>query len=178
MTEQKDKLKILSFLLQFPDERMIADLSASRDQIEAAFNGSDRNEVDKLVRHLQQTPLLELQENFSNIFDLNSATCLNLTYHEYGDDKKRGQALARFAQAYADAGFAIDHMELPDYLPMVLELVSQAKNRDIQWMLYENQSIISVLAERLAEAESPYAGILKTMAQLLAMPENETIREA
>ena len=180
MTNQmhREKLKILSFLLQFPDDRMIADLSKVRGQIEAAFDESDRVKVGGLLRHLQETPLLELQENFSGLFDLNPATCLNLTYYQYGDDKKRGQALARCAQAYTEAGFSIDHLELPDYLPMVLELASEAKNGDTQWMLVANQSVIAALAERMAEAGSPYAGLFEILAQLLVMLETKTKREA
>jgi len=175
---QREKIKMLSFLLQFPDEQMKADLYSVRDQIEAAFDAPDRDKISGLLRYLERTPLLELQESFSNTFDLHPATCLNLTYHQYGDDKARGRALTRYAQAYADAGFAIDHPELPDYLPMVLELTAEAVDRDSLWMLYDNQSVIAALAERLAATDSPYACILEITAQMFALPETETQQEA
>ena len=173
-----EKLKILSFLLQFPDERMLADLSAARGQIAAAFDGAEPEKVDRLVRHLLTRPVLELQETFSNLFDLSPSTCLNLTYHRFGDDKERGQVLARYAQAYSDAGYALAFPELPDYLPMVLELAAETGNSDNRWMLYENQPAIAALADRLAAADSPYAGVLEITAQMLALPENKSHQEA
>ena len=175
---QREKLKMCSFLLQFPDEQMKAELCSVRDQIEAAFDAPELDKVGGLIRHLLHMPLLTLQENFSATFDLHPATCLNLTYHQYGDDKARGRALARYAQAYADAGFVIDHQELPDYLPMVLELASEAEAGDSLWMLYDNQSVIAALAERLVAMDSPYACILEITAQMFALPETEINREA
>mgnify|MGYP006292434657 CR=1 FL=1 len=167
-----EKLKILSFLLQFPDDQMLADLSAAKGQIAAAFDGLEREKVDNLVRHLQQTPLLELQETFSNLFDLSPSTCLNLTYHRLGDDKERGQVLARYVQAYSEAGFDLALPELPDYLPMVLELVSQGRAGDNQWMLLENSSGIAAISERLDAEASPYAGLFEILARMLGTAEN------
>jgi nitrate reductase delta subunit len=172
-----EKLKILSFLLQFPDDQMLADLSAAKGQIAAAFDGQEREKIDNVVQHLQQTPMLELQETFSNLFDLNPSTCLNLTYHRFGDDKERGQVLARYAQAYSDAGYVLALPELPDYLPMILELVSQDNAGDNQWMLLENSNGIAAISERLDADDSPYAGLFEILARMLGTGDNSAPEE-
>ena len=51
---QREKIKMLSFLLQFPDEQMKADLYSVRDQIEAAFDAPDRDKISGLLRYLDR----------------------------------------------------------------------------------------------------------------------------
>jgi nitrate reductase delta subunit len=171
---EKERIKCLSFLLQFPDSELIADVGAYRARIEELFDLPESCMVGKLLRYFLKSPLLELQEGFSAVFDLDPCTCLNLTYHQYGDDRKRGEALARYAQAYQDEGFALIRPELPDYLPMVLELLAQSRNGGCWWMLSENRHVIARLAERLEEKESPYRGIFRILAQMSAAFSGDT----
>ena len=167
MNPDKAKLKSLSFLLQYPDQTLVQELKNCRCEIEALFEGSEQEMVRELIRHLLQTPVLALQETFSAAFDLNPATCLNLTYHRYGDEKERGAALARYAQAYEDAGFSAVQPELPDYLPMLLELVAQDEEAALEWMLAENRHAITALAEGLAAGKNPYAGLFQVLSRML-----------
>ena len=167
MNIDKVKLKSLSFLLQYPDYSLVRDLEKCRSEIEAMFEGPEQDLVREMIRHLLQTPVLGLQETFSAAFDLNPATCLNLTYHRYGDAKERGAALARYAQAYEDAGFRPMQPELPDYLPMLLELLAQEEEAALEWMLAENQHAITALAEGLAAGKNPYAGLFQVLSRML-----------
>jgi len=171
--DHKTRFKILSFLLQYPDASLIADLKASSATIEAAFRGSDRERIRGLIRHLLQNPVLSLQEEFSATFDLQPEKCLNLTYHLHGDDESRGAALAGFAEAYRRAGLGMHSPELPDYLPMVLELVYLDESRDHLRLLTEHSPAIRTLAKRLEEQDSPYAGVFSVLAEMLANPREQ-----
>ena len=162
------QIKILSFLLQFPDALVIQDLEPARRQIEAEFTGADREHIRSLVRHLLHTPVLALQEEFTATFDLQPRTSLNLTYHVYGEDKARGKALARFARAYEDAGLEMHRPEIPDYLPMVLELLYLDPDRDHRWLITEHRQVLLTLARRLEAMENPYSIIFTILAQMFA----------
>jgi nitrate reductase delta subunit len=165
--DEKTRFKILSFLLQYPDASLIADLKASSDAIEAAFRGPDRERVGGLIRHLLQNPVLTLQEEFTATFDLEPENCLNLTYHLHGDEESRGAALADFAEAYRRAGLGMHSPELPDYLPMVLELVYMDASRAPLRLLTEHGPAIRNLAQRLEARDSPYAGVFAVLAGML-----------
>jgi nitrate reductase delta subunit len=175
--DEKTRFKILSFLLQYPDASLIADLKASSETIEAAFQGTDRERVGGLIRHLLENPMLTLQEEFSATFDLETENCLNLTYHLHGDEESRGTALADFAEAYRRAGLGMHSPELPDYLPMVLELVYLDASRDHLRLLTEHSPAIGTLAKRLESEESPYAGVFAVLAGMLGNPQEQEASE-
>jgi len=175
--DEKTRFKILSFLLQYPDASLITDLKASSDTIEAVFQGTDRERIKGLIRHLLQNPVLTLQEEFSATFDLEPENCLNLTYHLHGDEESRGAALADFAEAYRRAGLGMHSPELPDYLPMVLELVYLDNTSEHQRLLTEHGQAIRTLAKRLEARDSPYAGVFAVLAGMLGNPQQQKASE-
>lgn len=161
-TAQK-QIKALSFLLQFPDEKTLESLRAAAAGIDQVFAEPGRVHIRKFLQYLNETPHLGVQEAFCAAFDLNPDTCMNLTWHEYQDGAKRGRALARFAREFEQAGYDPACCDLPDYLPMVLELISQGKNGEFQWVIAEHRQTIKMLSERLRSMQSPYAGIFQVL---------------
>jgi nitrate reductase delta subunit len=177
LQDEKTRFKILSFLLHYPDASLVADLRASSNAIEAAFGGSDRERVGGLIRHLLENPVLTLQEEFTATFDLEPKNCLNLTYHLHGDEESRGRALADFAEVYRRAGLGMRAPELPDYLPMVLELVYLDASRAPLRLLTEHGQAIGTLARRLEARDSPYAGALAVLAEMVCIPKHQEASE-
>ncbi len=171
-TAQK-QIKALSFLLQFPDAQTLESMRAQSPLLEQAFEAPDRVHIRKFLQYLAQTPPLSVQEAFCAAFDLNPETCMNLTWHEYEDGAKRGVALARFARAFEAAGFDPACSDLPDYLPMVLELLSLEENGAFQWVVFEHRHTIKVLEERLKSIQSPYAGIFQVLCGLFYAAANQ-----
>lgn len=164
---QKEQLNIVSYLLQYPELQWLNELAAERDRLEASFAEPGCSSVRRVIDYLLQTPLLSSQEAYTATFDLRAATCLNLTYHRYGDSKERGEELARFAAAYQASGFEPALSELPDYLPMLLELAAHSPNGEGQEMLREYVPSLAVLSERLEAESSPYAGLFEVVTAVL-----------
>lgn len=167
------ELRVLSFLLQFPDAGMVDELQAARGRIRKTLEPATVDRIEPLIEYLAATPVLALQENFSALFDLNPATCMNLTYHRWGDKKERGAALARFARALSEAGLEPAGPELPDSLPLVLELLS-VNRRDCRWILAEYRQVPTLLAERLSSADSPYAGLFSLLSEMAETARKDT----
>ena len=65
-----------------------------------------------------------MQQLYVSIFDLREATCLYLTAHELGDSTRRGNALLELRQLLFKAGVQEETEELPDYLPLLFELIA------------------------------------------------------
>ncbi len=171
-TAQK-QIKTLSFLLQFPDKDTLESLRTATTETEQVFAEPGRVHVRKFLQYLTETPNLAVQEAFCAAFDLNPDTCMNLTWHEYKDGAKRGPALARFARAFDDAGFAPVCRDLPDYLPMVLELMSQGTNGEFQWIVADHRQTVKMLARRLRSMQSPYATIFQVLTETLEAASNK-----
>jgi nitrate reductase delta subunit len=65
-----------------------------------------------------------LEEDYVKTFDLSEVASLYLTAHEFGDSRDRGAALIQLAQLFSDVGYGLALGELPDYLPLLIELLA------------------------------------------------------
>jgi nitrate reductase delta subunit len=140
MTPEKRLIfKIASHLLDYPDEIWLTHLELLKDAIAEIPSDSTQEVFAEFLLHLQSRKLISWQEEYSRIFDLNPATCLNLTYHRYGDQKERGAALAQLHQLYHRAGYEAATGELSDYLPLVLEFLSFCPEEECAWVVKEYQ---------------------------------------
>ncbi|HYA04106.1 MAG TPA: nitrate reductase molybdenum cofactor assembly chaperone [Syntrophobacteria bacterium] len=169
MTEEDRTIfKVLSFLLQYPEAESLELLEDLRVAARAITDSARREPVTDFLAHLQGSPLIRLQEDYTATFDLSPPTSLNLTYHRWGEGKERGSALARLVDLYAQAGYEIGDGELPDYLPLVLEFLSVGPPDSAREIMAEYRLHVGTLASRLAERRSPYAALVEGAAHLFA----------
>jgi nitrate reductase delta subunit len=157
--ENRFLLKLLSFLLQYPDEELFRQLEELRDAAEEVHEPGAREICVSFLSYLAETSLIQLQEAYTATFDLNPATCLNLTYHKWGDARERGGALVAFHRLYHNGGYKCDSRELPDYLPMILEFLSVNRQQNCFSLLERYFDQVKAIHSRLQETGSPYAGL-------------------
>ncbi len=163
MVSDQDKrvlFKLLAVLLQYPDEELKGSVESFRDSTAGFPDGPGPGGLGAFLRYLDDTPLIALQEEYVRTFDMRAATCLNLTFHEFGDGKIRGAALADLSQLYRSAGYEPSPDDLPDFLPLVLEFLSVCPPETGSLILMRYAEQIRVLAVRLGELGSPYGHLL------------------
>ena len=115
----RDELKLLSLLLQYPSDELLA--------ARAALAGEARGApVRRFVEWWCEREPAELRRSYVETFDFTRRNSLYLTYHVHGDRRQRGIALLRLKQRYAAAGLDLLDGELPDYLPVMLEFAAFA----------------------------------------------------
>jgi nitrate reductase delta subunit len=166
MDGTRQVLRLLSVCLSFPDERIMAGWA----DIEAAVAGlrgpAMRERLAAFTALLKAQPLLDLQEHYTAVFDLNPQTSLNLTYHVLGDGEDRGRALAGLVELYHRSGFEPNDSELPDYLPMMLEFLAASPEAAGDARVARCLSILPGLLGRLKENGSTYAAALEILCEL------------
>ncbi len=153
-------IRITSRLFQYPDEELLESMSPLSDWISELPPGRAKEVFAGFLANFKNRKLLSLQEEYSRIFDLNPATCLNLSYHKYGDKKDRGVALARLNQVYQRGGYETAVRELPDFLPLVLEFLSVCPAEEYAWVVEEYRPQMQTLSARLEKSGSSYAELL------------------
>ena len=90
MTNEKGYLlKLLSMLLQYPDDEFILSLEELKEAVAQIPQVEQRQRCVNFLDYLGDNPLIRLQEEYTSTFDLNPETCLNLTYHRWGDARER-----------------------------------------------------------------------------------------
>ncbi len=169
----------VSRLLQYPDEILLENLQLIANVVEGAQAGA-RQELAALIDRMTNTPLLELQAEYVETFDLKRRNCLYLTYRQTGDTRRRGMALWRFQDLYRKRGYSMNNGELPDYLPAILELTAEAAPGDKGplELLLEHQPEIAVLHRSLVDDGSPYASALAALMSVLPKPSAAVLEAA
>lgn len=168
------QIKLISHLLHYPDESFIGRLPVYRDVIDEMENVSVRNKYHQILRHFEQTPLIQLQEQYTETFDLSPSQCMNLTYHRWGDTEKRGPTLAHLEEIYLKSGFERISSELPDFLPLILEFMSERPDVANSEIIPLYGTVVKTLAERLRQAGNPYAPLFEQLADIFGLSEAAT----
>ncbi len=113
--------------------------------------------------------LLRAQEAYSALFDLGGDLHLYLTHYRHGDSRERGQELAALDMRYRARGYENTRAEVPDYLPLMLELAAEA-GEEGEALLAEYAPVLAELEAKLAERGSPYAAAFSILKRRLGAP--------
>lgn len=174
VTKMNVQIKLISHLLHYPDESLLGWLPEFREVLNDIDSVSVRNTFEQIVSYFEQTPLIQLQERYTETFDLTPSNCMNLTYHRWGNTEKRGTALAHLEETYLKAGFERISNELPDFLPLMLEFISERPDVANLEILPLYGTVVETLTERLGQAGKPYALLFGQLTDVLGLSETAT----
>lgn len=159
-----------ALLLTYPDAGHGERLAAVRDAVEhlpaqATVVASDlRSHLDAVERWGPE----EAEAHYVATFDLKRRCALHLTYYSAGDTRRRGMALVTFREAFRAAGFEPDDSdELPDHLPLVLELSARGGADIASLLLGTHRQGVELLRSALHHVGSPYAHVLDAVCRTL-----------
>jgi len=82
---------------------------------------------------------------------------LLLFEHVHGESRDRGQAMVELIKVYRSRGFEIDTSQLPDYIPLYLEFLSEQETDYARQWLIDICHLLVTLSERLIQRECDYS---------------------
>lgn len=167
--------KLLSALLDYPSDDLLAELSqavvaagqgGARDFVLGLDRGQyfapeERLAIALFVETLLAADPTEAQARYVQTFDLTPEHSLHLTHHIFGEEKTRGPALIDLTEYLKSYGFTHDEKELPDYLPLILEFVSELEEDEARVFLGDAGKVLKAIAANLEKAGSPYAQLIR-----------------
>ncbi len=165
--------KVLSLLLSYPQPEWMVEL----DRLEALLeeekeqNGAARKQLANLFQALRVETLLESEQTYVATFDRNPSHSLHLFEHVHGESRDRGSAMVNLIEEYRKNGLDMNTDELPDYVPLFLEYLSQLPDQDALAMLGEAVDVLALIGRKLKGSNSPYHAvfaILETMSPVVA----------
>lgn len=80
--------------------------------------------LKKFCAFVEETPLGELEEIYSSMFDLDATCHPYVGYHLLGESYKRSAFLVALKERYRDYGFEPSQVELPDHLAIMVRFLS------------------------------------------------------
>jgi nitrate reductase delta subunit len=153
--------KITSLFLQYPQREWFDEVREIKTVIQTVENPVAKAYLTSFIHYLETTPFIRLCENYVNTFDYHGVTSLYLTHNVFKDSRDRGEALVKLRRLMADSNLETESEELPDYLPMILEFLSEADEKYIHRMLKLHLNSIMKVDKDLAENDSNYHFLLK-----------------
>lgn len=175
--------KVLSVLLSYPQAEWVdeLDLMEAFLEEEREQNSAARTQLADLFRTLRTETLLELEQAYVTTFDRNPSHSLHLFEHVHGESRDRGSAMVNLLEEYRKHGLDMNSDELPDYVPLFLEYLSQLPEEDALAMLGEAVNVLAFIGRKLKGNGSPYHAVfavLEGMSPVTARPLSDApIRE-
>lgn len=160
----KISLFVSSFLLRYPDAEWVETLSQVSEEAEKIKNKDYVSSIMKFIKFAEKTEELALAELYVKTFDFTQKTNLYLTYYEYKEDRKRGEALLKLKEKYRKAGLKLLNGELPDFLPTILEFSAIAEDSEL---LIGYRTVLRNIYDGLIGMENPYSNIIEAVLLLL-----------
>lgn len=159
--------QILSVLLTYPS----AELQTALPELESALAAAPETActVAPLFDFLRQHDEVTLQENYVATFDRNPKHSLHLFEHIHGESRDRGQAMVDLLQEYKRYGLLMTPDELPDYVPLFLEFLSQIDADDAERLLGEAIHVLALIGDKLKANGSLYHTVFDALRGLTSV---------
>jgi len=154
---------ILSRLLDYPDSDLKGNLDVIDEVLEkdSHITEQEHTAITAFIEQMRQKSLMELQQDYVQIFDMVPEHSLHLTHHLFGDDRGRGPALVDLSEHYKGMGLGMKVGEIPDYLPLILEYVSTLDEIAARIFLADAGKVLTVIAANLEKSGSHYAPLVR-----------------
>lgn len=154
MTNHQNRYDVFADLLEYPAEHWAVPIGIA-------------GETDSLANFrcgIEALSVSDLQELYTRTFDLNPVCTLEIGYHLFGENYKRGEFLANLRET--EAAFALgQENQLPDYLPVLLRLLTKLPDEELRISLISDCLIpaIEKMLRPLRESENPYRFLLEAV---------------
>lgn len=166
--------KVLSLLISYPEAEMLEaldEMAAVIDQ-EPHLPVLRKHALHTLLAGFRDVDLLNKQEDYVALFDRGRFLSLHIFEHVHGESRDRGQAMVNLLEMYQSHGFEMDSRELPDYVPLFLEFLSQLPaEQEALELLQDAMPVLSLLGARLSERGSEFAAVFDALVDLAGEPE-------
>ncbi len=159
--------EILADLLDYP----VADWQSRCDECKeplTAESESFMSQFSLFASETERLSLSDLQELYTRTFDLSPVCALDIGYHLFGENYKRGVFLANLRETEAPFDLGQEH-QLPDYLPVLLRLLTKLNDEELRSALIVDCMIpaLEKMLKTLSEGENPYRHLIELVRLVL-----------
>lgn len=152
---------IFADILEYPDEAWHGRLESLGSGLHT--DGAATEHFAEFCAKTTGMSLIELQELYAQSFDLNPNCALEIGYHLFGEDYKRGAFLANLRET--EDGFDLgQEQQLPDYLPVLLRLLVNVDDDELRGSL-AGHCIVPGMKKIIGafKQENPFVDLLKAV---------------
>jgi nitrate reductase molybdenum cofactor assembly chaperone NarJ/NarW len=158
-------LQAASLLLDYPDPAVPEVTGLIEAALAELPRAAARLQLDRFLAWWSELDAAEREQTYVATFDLDRGLTLYLTEGRHRTPRERGAALLDLRRAYRIEGADVSCDELPDYLPLMLEVAAHVPAaRDL---LAAERRALEDLGELLAERESTFGLVVAAVLSVL-----------
>ncbi len=151
-------LKIISRLLDYPtqelldNKELLIEVTSQSQYLPVQL----RQDISTLIEARAQIDLYDLQAQYDGLFERGRYVSLLIFEHVHGESRDRGQAMVDLLETYKGKGFELNSSEMPDYIPLFLEFLSEQDEMYAREWMADVSHILALLHERLKQRDSDF----------------------
>jgi nitrate reductase delta subunit len=141
------------YLLKYPSKTSISAIIEMKHK--------DKS-FQKFKNYITSTSKEKLQEKYTQTFDMNPSTCLDIGWHLYGEAYERGSFLVKLRSSLRDNNIN-ESTELPDHLThifMLMECLDEEEQQEFS-REYTIPALKKILDGFDDESENPFENAIK-----------------
>jgi len=171
--------KLLGMLLSYPSDGLQQHMGEIKSALknEGLVPVKAQRRLFDFMDDLSRRNLMRVQEDYVALFDRGRAHSLYLFEHIHGESRDRGQAMVDLSDHYISHGVTLAANELPDYLPLFLEFLSQIEFAEAQELLGETIHIIAGIGAKLKAKKENYHQVFRALEALTTVKVDEKFLE-
>ena len=159
--------EILANSLEYPGE----DWNTRLDRCKQRLTIQEPDVAVQFIRFRRKVKALsidKLQELYTQTFDLNPVCTLDIGYHVFGENYKRGELLAKLRETEAPYELGQAN-QLPDHLPVLLRLLTKLDDEELRRALIGEILIpaLGKMLEALSQTDNPYRDMIEVISNAL-----------
>jgi nitrate reductase delta subunit len=154
-------------LLTYPAEGYGCDLPALAASL-AACDGEAAAALAAFDAYVRGESVENLQEAFTQTFDLNPVCALEVGWQLFGEEYERGAFMVHMRQLLREHGVA-ERGELPDHLSSLLPLLARLEPDQVR--AFAADALVPAVTKMLAaieKSESPFRPLMEAVGRMLA----------
>ena len=153
----------LASLLEYPLEGWPLRLTGAKRELLTA-NPQLFPALLDFSRSVDHLSVAQIQEQYTQTFDLNPVCTLDVGYHLFGENYKRGVFLANLRETEEPFSLGQEH-QLPDYLPVLLRLLTRLEDEELRISLIAECLVPAVekMLEALSPSGNPYGHLIRAI---------------
>ena len=163
-------LQAASLLLDYPGSASDEDLELVAAALAELPADAPRRDLERFVREWRGLSPSRREQRYVETFELDGAATLYLTEGMPRTSRERGAALLDLRRTYARLGAEVRGDELPDYLPLMLEVAAHVPG--CRGLLAGERQALTDLATALDRRQSPFALIVRAVLSVLPARED------
>jgi nitrate reductase molybdenum cofactor assembly chaperone NarJ/NarW len=165
--EIQDVYQLCSYLLSYPSKEFFDFLTEIETEIDSLTKGKVKKELQQFITKVKELSPDQLVDMYVYTFDFGKKTNLYVTYMSSGEQRERGVDLLFLKNYYKEHGFQATDLELPDYLPLMLEFAGQVEAEKLKPIFVKYYNNIVEIQDGLLAQNNLFGHIVTAVMEAL-----------